>query len=328
MIGALRKSALAGPAIALAVLFIASAIWKPDLFLAPENLRNIINQNASVGILAVGMTLVILAGGIDLSVGSMMALLGVVAMKAMNDRGGDGAVWVAAAISLGFGATLGVVNGVLITAGRMAPFIATLAGLVAFRSIALGMADGGEIRAAVAGYRFLGQEGIALTFLRDGGGRPLVLQWPIFLFILVACAVGWLIQSTPFGRHTVAVGANEQAARYSAIPVDRVKIATYAILGLCAGLATLCGTSRTESVTSGNFGLYRELDAIAAVVIGGARLSGGYARVTGTVIGVLMLGIIDNILVTSGVSTYWQGCVKGVIILVAVLIQRGRAAGG
>jgi len=314
-----------GAVFAFFLLLIGSMLWRPNIFLQPEALRNLLNQNAGVGILALGMTLVIVAGGIDLSVGSLMALAGVLAIQTMNSAIGTAftdpkAIWVAAAVCLAVGGLAGLVNGLLITAGRIAPFIATLAGLVGFRSMALAMANGGEVRASGSVFSKLGQDGITI-----GPMNNLLLHWPIFIFFGLAVLFSYLLNRTAFGRYCIAVGANEQAARYSAINTNRIKLATYVILGICAGVATLCVSSRINSVTSGAFGQNAELDAIAAVVIGGARMSGGYARILGTVFGVLTLGIITNILTISDVSVYWQGFVKGVIILVAVLIQRGRS---
>jgi ribose transport system permease protein len=313
-----------GAVLAFFILLIGSMLWKPNIILQPEAIRNLLNQNAGIGILSLGMTLVIVAGGIDLSVGSLMALCGVLGVQMMNQAigtqsGDPKATWVAAGVCLAVGASAGAVNGLLITTGRIAPFIVTLAGLVGFRSMALAFANGGEVRASGSVFSRLGQEGLVIGPMKD-----LLLHWPIFLFFGLAIVFGFVLNRTPFGRYCIAVGANEQAARYSAINTNRIKLGTYVIVGLCAGLAALCISSRVNSVTSGAFGQTAELDAIAAVVIGGARMSGGYARIVGTVFGVLTLGIITNILTISDVSVYWQGFVKGVIILVAVLIQRGR----
>ena len=319
-----------GALFAFLILFIGSALWKPGIFLQPESIRNILNQNASIGSLALGMTLVIVAGGIDLSVGSLMALAGVLGVQWMNQALGTHAsdpkgIWVAAASCIAIGGIAGLINGLLVTSGKIAPFIVTLAGLVGFRSMAQAFADGGEVRAVGSTFAALGQDGITIPALPFWITTPLVIQWPVFIFFVMAAAVGFVLNRTPFGRYCIAVGANEQAAKYSAINTNRIKLWTYVIVGLCAGIASLCVSSRMNSVTSGQLGNNAELDAIAAVVIGGARMSGGYARITGTVFGVLMLGIITNILTASDVSVYWQGFVKGVIILLAVLIQRGRS---
>jgi ribose transport system permease protein len=317
-----------GVLVAFVLLFVASAAWKPAFFLQPENLRNLLNQNAAVGIVAVGMTLVIVAGGIDLSVGSIMALAGAVALWVLNKANGPGAegraVMLGALACLGTGTALGALNGALITLGRIAPFIATLGGLVAYRSVVVALADAGEIRSSSANvFPELGGGGIPIPFLRNSANQPIDLTWNILVFVLIAVVATFLLNRTVLGRHVVAVGANERAARYSAIDTGKVRLLTYVFLGFCTGLAGLLQASRNNSVASSTMGQLVELDAIAAVVIGGTSLAGGRGQVWGTVVGVLILGIINNILVLGDVSAYWQGLVKGAIILLAVLIQRG-----
>jgi ribose transport system permease protein len=315
-----------GALIALGILIVVNAIWQPDVFLRPENVRNLLSQNAGTGILAVGMTLVMVGGGIDLSVGSLMAFVAALGVSAMNKVAGTGevgvpALLVATLVTIGAGSLLGYINGTIVTLGRVAPFIATLVGLVGFRSLALAMADGGEIRANMGIFEKLGNGGIPFT----GGPTPMVLPWPVISFVLIAVGAHVLLEKTRFGRHLIAVGANERAAHYSAINVDRVKRAVYALMGGFAGVAALGLAARMNSVSSAQLGLYTELDAIAAAVIGGTSMSGGRGRIWATVVGVLILGIITNMLVASGISAYWQGFVKGVIILLAVLIQRGKS---
>ncbi|HEY0865963.1 MAG TPA: ABC transporter permease [Fimbriimonas sp.] len=318
-----------GVLVAFALLFIAVAARQPEHFLSPENLRNIANQNAEVGILAVGMTLVIIGGGIDLSVGSMMALVaafGVLTLNKLFPNGEGQAVATSVAVCLGAGTLLGALNGLVIVAGRVAPFIATLVGLVAFRSVTTALADGGELRSMSSTlFPSLANGGIALPFLLDSAGRPIVVTWNILMFVLMALLCGFLLNWTRFGRHLVAVGSNERAAVYSAVPVARVKVAMYTLMGFLVGVAALGQAARMNSVSSSQLGLYKELDAIAAVVIGGTSMSGGKGRIWTTVVGVLLLGIITNMLTLENVSNYWQGFVKGVIILLAVLVQRGRA---
>ena len=336
-----------GVLVALAVLVLINLFWSQqrEVFFQPENLRNLLTQNAAVGMLAVGMTLVIIGGGIDLSVGSMMALVGALGLFSIKailwifEKGhplASGAEapgsWLLVA-TLGavltcslVGTLLGFSNGLIITLGKVAPFIATLAGLVAFRSITLGIGDGGEIRSAGGDlFQTIAQQGVPVPGINMASGKPLLLQWPIFIFLGLALWGHWLLNRSRYGRRLIAVGANEQAAIYSGISSNKIKWAAYAFLGLCTGLAALCQTSKFNSVSTSQLGLYNELDAIAAVVIGGTSMSGGRGQVWTTVIGVLILGIITNMLITSGISVYWQGCVKGVIILFAVLLQRGRA---
>ncbi len=319
------------PVLALVILFAIGAIWKPDLFLQAEVLRNMLNQSVPIGIVAVGMTLVIAAGGIDLSVGSMLAMTGVFALTAMNKAIGGGqneqtAVFLALAVSVGLGSLAGLFNGLLVTTGRLAPFIATLAGLVAYRSIGQAQVDSGEVRSMSAElFSRFGREGIHLEFIRTQSGQALIFNWSIFVLIAVTVGFDILIRRTPFGRRLIAVGANEAAARYGAISVNRIRLASYTLLGTCVGLAAYVNASRMNSVSSSTAGQYYELDAIAAVVIGGTPLRGGVGRVWGTITGVLLLAVINNFLIATNVSTYWQGAVKGGIILFAVLLQRGRS---
>ncbi|MBS1714986.1 MAG: ABC transporter permease [Armatimonadetes bacterium] len=321
-----------GVLVAFAALVVFNSVWQPDLFLRPENLRNLLNQNAAVGMVAVGMTMVIIAGGIDLSVGSLMAVAACLGVKVMNDAvtGGrpEGAAVALAVVVCIVAATVGgLVNGLLVTVGRVTPFIATLGGLVGYRSLALVLADGGEIRSqSPTVLPAIGQTGPKIPFLTNAQGQPLEFNWPILAFILVSVAGGLLLSRTVFGRNVIAVGANEEAAYLAGIRTPAVKLGTYVLLGLFAGIAAIGLAGRMNSVASAQVGLYYELDAIAAVAIGGTTMAGGYGRVWGTVVGVLILGIITNMLVTSGVSPYWQGFVKGVIILLAVLIQRGQSS--
>jgi ribose transport system permease protein len=313
---------------AFVLLVAISAILQPDVFLKPENLRNLLSQNAPVGIVAVGMTLVIIAGGIDLSVGSLLALAAALGLWTLNKQAKPDhegvAVLLAVVVTIGAGTVLGALNAFMIVSGRIAPFIATLVGLVGYRSLCLALADAGEIRATGDLYGKIGTGGIPLPFIETSPGKPLVLYWSIFLFILAALLGGFLLNWTRFGRYAMATGANEKAARYSAVPVGRTRAITYALLGAFAGLAGLLNASKMSSMSSSNLGQFYELDAIAAVVIGGTSLRGGSGRIWGTVVGVLLLAVIGNILVVARVSAYWQGAVKGGIILIAVLMQRGR----
>lgn len=311
-----------------------------ELFRSPQNVRNLFNQNAATGVVAVGMTLVIVAGGIDLAVGSVMALAGAVALLCSNAllgawAGADGtaagwvevaSVLIGIAAGLGTGAACGAVHGVLVTVGRLPAFIATLGGLVAWRSVTLALADAGEIRSASNWFlRNLGTGGAPLgpaAWYADG--RPIVATWNIMVFLAVAVAGQVLLARTRWGRHLVAVGGNELAARYAAVPVGAVRFVAFVLVGACAGAAGLMQSARMNSVSSSQLGLQMELDAIAAVVIGGTSMAGGRGRVWGTVLGVLILGIVNNMLVVADVSVHWQGFVKGVIIVGAVLVQRGR----
>ena len=326
-----------GVIVAFVGLFAFNAIWQGETFLKAENLRNLLNQNAAVGIVAVGMTLVIVAGGIDLSVGAVMALAAAVGMLAMNGLSGmvdaEGAGQFTPMLA-GFGAAIGVglacglLNVGLVTLGRIPAFIATLAGLIGFRSITLALAEGGEIRAdpAITAVQALGRDGIAIPGVVNAYDKPVVFYWTILVFLAVVVVGQLVLSRTRLGRHLVAVGSNELAARYSGVPVARVKLWSYTIVGFCAALGGIASTVRMNSVSSSQLGLYAELDAIAAVVIGGTSMTGGRGRVWGTLMGVLILVMITNMLSLWQVEVYWQGFVKGVIIVLAVLIQRGRAS--
>ncbi|MBL8065827.1 MAG: ABC transporter permease, partial [Chthonomonadaceae bacterium] len=264
---------------AFVALFVFNCIWQPDLFLKPENLRNLLNQNAAVGMVAVGMTLVIIGGGIDLSVGSLMAASAAFGVKAMNDAiTGGKPEGVAVAIACGVciaAATLGgLVNGLLVAYGRVTPFIATLAGLVGYRSLSLTLAEGGEIRSlSNTVFPAIGQSGIPFPLFRDAQGKPLELFYPIIAFLAVGLAGGLLLRRSCLGRNIIAVGANEQAAYLAGVNTNRVKIWTYVLLGLFSGIATLGLAGRMNSLGSSGHGLYYELDAIAAVAIGGTSMA-------------------------------------------------------
>lgn len=319
-----------GPLMAFVLLVIVYAIWQPNLFFNIENWKNILNQNASVGIMAIGMTLVIIGGGIDLSIGSMMAFTAALGLLVMNKQIGNSAsegtaVVMGCLVTIASAGLLGLFNGAIITLGKVAPFIATLVGLVAYRSIALSLADGGEIRSQSANiFPAIGTGGLPIPFIHLGNDRILVINWAILAFFGLALVAGFMLNKTRYGRRLIAVGANEKAAKYSAVSITQIKLMTYGFMGLLVGIAAVLSAARFNSVTSSQMGLYTELDAIAAAVIGGTRMSGGKGKIWGTVVGVLMLGLITNMLMTSGISNYLQGLVKGIIVLLAVLIQRGQ----
>ncbi len=321
-----RTIANRGALVALIVLVVFSIFRYKDVFYGPENLRNLFSQNAAVGILAVGMTLVIIGGGIDLSVGSMSAMIAAFAVLALNKVHTEtGGTLTAIAVCVSLGLVFGLFNGLIITLGRIPPFIATLAGLVGFRSVALALNDGGEIRSSSETvYASLSQGGIPVPGVSVGNHKALYIQWPILSMLLIAAVASWILNRTKFGKRLIAVGANEKAAIYSGIATERIKWAAYSFMGLCVGIAALFESSRMNSVSPAQVGLYKELDAIAAVVIGGTAMNGGRGQVWTSIIGVMILGMISNMLILEGVSVYWQGCVKGGIILLAVLLQRGR----
>ncbi|MFN8220187.1 MAG: ABC transporter permease [Fimbriimonadales bacterium] len=309
-----------GVLIAFVVLFAINVVTRGGSFLQPQNLLNLVSQNADIGLIAVGMTFVIIAGGIDLSVGSLLALCGAIGLLSLNKTQ---SMPVALAAAVGVGAFTGFLNGLVISFGRVAPFIVTLAGLAGFRSLAMVAGSGGEIRSQVSAFQNIGFGGLPIPGTADPTGKPLSLYWVAVAFLVVALLAGVLLNRTRFGRHVIAVGSNEQAARYSAIDANRVKVATYVIVGTLAGLAAFFVTARQNSVGTGSTGLYYELDAIAAVVIGGTSLRGGRGRIWGTVVGVLLLTLIANMMTAYRIDPNWQGLVRGMVILIAVLMQRG-----
>jgi ribose transport system permease protein len=298
------------PLIALIVLIIISAMLS-EHFLALRNITNVLRQVSYTGIIALGMTFVIIAGGIDLSVGSMVALVGVITVTLINTIGGDGwtAVVVALFAAVVLGGLLGAVNGLLITKGRVAAFVATLATMSIYRSLTLYISDAGEVVSNNSHYPDI------------GGGYILSIPIPVWVFFLLAAFFHILLNNTAFGRYVCAVGSNSKVASYSAIKVQLVIFWTYVIGGITVGLSAIMLSSRLNSVSPGDSGLFYELDAIAAVVIGGTSLSGGRGFIWGTVVGAIILGIINNMLNLLGVSPYLQGTVKGAVILIAVLVQ-------
>ena len=305
--------------IALIVLFTFNIFWLKGDFYGAENLRNVLSQNASKGMVAVGMTIVIIAGGIDLSVGSMVGLLGVLCLLCLNKTN---SIPMAAGVAIIGGLALGLVNGTLVSFGKIAPFVATLAGLGAYRSLALAITNAGQVTTTNSSFEIIASGGIPVPGILSASGRPLVLVWPIIIFFGLAFLGAILLNRSVLGRRLIATGSNEQASQYSGIKTSQVKLISYMILGVMAGIASLCVASQYNSASPATQGIYFELDAIAAVVIGGTSLSGGRGKIGATVIGVLILGIVDNMLALKNIDSNWQGCVKGVIILLAVLLQR------
>lgn len=277
-------------------------------FLEPSNLFNLLRQVSINGLIAFGMTFVILTGGIDLSVGSTLALSS--AMIAILMVSGVDSI-VALLIGCIFGAILGAINGLLITLGKMAPFIATLATMTVFRGLTLVITDGNPITNLNGSYAFqLFGRGYFL-----GIPVPAVTMFIIFIILYI------ILHKTVFGRQTYAMGGNEKAAFISGIKVNKLKVMIYSLAGLMSAMAGAILTSRLNSAQP-TAGMSYELDAIAAVVLGGTSLTGGKGRILGTLIGVLIIGVLNNGLNLLGVSSFYQQVVKGVVIIIAVLIDR------
>ncbi|RCG21569.1 ABC transporter permease [Streptomyces diacarni] len=304
----MRQLSLVGVLLALAVV---GALTKPDAFLAGENLRLILTQASVIGVVTVGVTFVIIGGGIDLSVGAIVALASVWATTvATQDFGLTGMLLCSLLVGLG----CGLVNGLLIAYGPMVPFIATLAMLASARGLALQISDGNTQVVKVDAVLDLG--------IKDSyvlGIPPIVL---VFAFV---CVVGWLVLNrTTFGRRTVAVGGNAEASRLAGIAVKRQRLLLYLLSGLCCGIAAFMLIILTGSGQNTNGNLY-ELDAIAAAIIGGTLLSGGRGTILGSVLGVLVFTTITNLFALNNLQTDIQQIAKGAIIVAAVLVQKGRS---
>lgn len=301
------------PYFAFAVLLLVCCISSPG-FRKPMNLMNITRQVSYSGIIALGMTFVIIGGGIDLSVGSLMAFSGTLGIMVMNGMGNQTwGVLVALLVALAVGSAGGCLNGALINVGKLPPFIATLGTMSIFRSLTLQLTNAGTLS---TGNQLYGKIGGAVFC-----GVPL----PTLVLVLLTLLGAGLLICTGFGRHVCAIGSNERVARYAAINTRLVSFLTYALVGCLAGLSAYLLGGRLCSLSSTTAGLGYELDAIAAAIIGGTSMSGGKGSLAGTLVGVLILGIIGNILVMWGVSANLQDTVKGVVIIAAVLLQRSAA---
>ncbi len=299
---------------ALVLLAIVGLVTRPENFATSSNLVSILALASTIGVITVGMTFVIIGGGIDLSVGAVMALSSVWATTLATQSYGP-AVMILCAVLVGTGA--GLVNGFLVSYGRMVPFIATLAMLVAARGLAQRMS--GQRTQLVQ------QANSAIVELSTT--RVLGLPLLVYVFALVV-VLGWiLLNRTTFGRRTYAVGGNPEAARLAGIDVRRHTMLLYGLSGLCCGIAAVLIMARTTTGSSTHGDLY-ELDAIAAVIIGGTLLSGGRGTIIGSILGLLIFTVITNLFILNGLNTSDQLIAKGLIIVVAVLMQRRGALTG
>jgi ribose/xylose/arabinose/galactoside ABC-type transport system permease subunit len=294
---------------ALIIIMIASGLISPQFF-TMVNLLNVMQQIAIVGVLGVGMTYVILTAGIDLSVGSIVAMVSVFGAISVNANG----LVVGIAESLILGAIVGVVNGAGVVLARIQPFIMTLATMATASGVAFILSGGLQVSISSNSFNNLGQ------------GRVAGLPIPAVVLIVLALLGGFVLSRTVFGRSIFAVGSNREAARLSGISVGWVQFTMYVVSGVCAALGGLLYSAELGTGTP-TAGTGIELDAIAAVVIGGTSLFGGVGGISGTFIGAAILGILADILNLVGVQTYVQDVVKGAIIVVAILVQNlsGRA---
>lgn len=291
----------------LAVLIVLMAVMATlsDGFLTTSNLLRTTRFFTEVGLIALGMTLIIITAGIDLSVGSALAL---VSVTIGFSYAAGLPLWMAILLGLAVGVAGGLFNGVVSTKLGVHPLVVTLGTLALYRGLAFGISDADAVSTYPDWFAYLGQYYVGLV------------PGQFFVFV-AAVAVTWVLLSrTTFGRYVYAIGANEEAARYSGIPVHRVKIATYAGTGLLVGMAAVIFTSRVSSARA-DFGNGLELDVIAAVVLGGSSIYGGVGSIPGTVLGVLIIAVLRNGLQLAGVSSTWQLFLLGVLLIVAVLIN-------
>jgi len=283
------------------------------IFITPGNILLVLRQVSYTGIIALGMTLIIISGGIDLSVGSMAAFVGGVSLFLLRNLPTDSvsAAFFVVVFALVFGIFCGCINGFLVTKARIAPFIATLGTMAIFRSLILDFSRAANIDA------------VNSEFSKFGPASIFGISLPIWVFFILAAMMHLLLNNTRMGRYICAVGANEQVARYSAINVQLTKLIPYAITGFMVAVSSMLWASRISGIQPSQVGQGYELEAIAAVVIGGTSMSGGKGSIIGTVLGAIMLGMINNMLVLGGVSSFLQQAARGLVIIVAVLLQYG-----
>lgn len=305
-LSAMLRSPLALPLAGLVVVSILMGLAS-DNFFSFNNIMNVLRQVSVVGILAVGMTFVILTGGIDLSVGAVMALVGTLSAGLMVNSGLPASLALPAGLFIGLG--IGLFNGALVAWGKMPAIIVTLATMGMARGLGLIYSGGYPV------------SGIPSWISWFGVGRIGVVPVPVVIMVVIY-AIAWvLLQRTAFGRHVYALGGNELAARLSGVKTRRVKLAVYGISGVTASFAALILTGRLMSGQP-NAGVGFELDAIAAVVLGGTAIAGGRGLILGTLIGAVLLGILNNGLNLVGINPYLQDVIKGAIILLAIYIGR------
>jgi inositol transport system permease protein len=312
---------------AIVLIFIAMFVgmtFLTDAFLQPRNLVNVVRQISVVGLIAIGVTMVIITMGIDLSSGSVLALAAVFAASLAQQPGWHDAkypglvvpVIVPILVALAIGVLCGAINGGLVARFKIPPFIATLGMMTVARGFAL-IYSNRPVSGLTDTYNFIGQGEIFKVIPIQ---PPLGIPIPVIILAVVAVAAHVMLNNTRFGRHIYAIGGNEQAALISGLNVGRIKIGVYTIAGLLSGLAGLVLSSRIGSGQAG-LAVGYELDAIAAAVIGGTSLSGGIGTIWGTIIGALIIGVLNNGLDLLNVSAYWQTIVKGSIIVIAVIID-------
>jgi ribose transport system permease protein len=299
----------------LAAMLIVFSVMEPDSFATVNNFRNLATNAAILMVISVGMTFVIITAGIDLSVGSVLVFAGVVSAKAMNGMDGDGwdVIIVGVVVALGCGLGWGILNGLLITKARVPSLIVTLGTLGMALGLAQIMTDGVDIREVPP--KLVTSIGVGRAFDQ--------VPWLVVIAVVVAIVFGVVLAATRFGRHTYAIGSNDEAARRAGINVDRHLIAVYGISGALAGLAGFMSLARFATTTLGGHAT-DNLQAIAAVVLGGTSLFGGIGTMLGTVVGVFIPAVLQNGFVIVGVEPFWRDVAVGAVLIAAVYLDQLR----
>ncbi|WP_037077377.1 ABC transporter permease [Neorhizobium vignae] len=304
------------PFIALALLLVLGYFANPN-FMTSANLLNVVTRSSFIAVIALGATYVITSGGLDLSVGAMLAFVASLMILFLNSGTiADPALALTAgmALAIAIGAACGLANGLITTIGRIEPFIATLGTMGIYRGLTTWLSQGGAITVRDRDIMALYRPVYSGSFV----GVPI----PIIVIFVTAAIAAFVLYRTRYGRHVTAVGSNEDVARYSGISINRVRTVTYVIQGLCVAVAVLLYVPRLGS-TSATTGSFWELQAITAVVVGGTALRGGVGRIWGTICGAFILEIVGNIMLLSNfVSEYLIGAIQGAIIIIAMLVQR------
>ncbi|HEY5500451.1 MAG TPA: ABC transporter permease [Candidatus Humimicrobiaceae bacterium] len=290
-------------------VFIACTIITQGKFASVNNIMAILRNISTIGMISLGMTFVLISGGIDLSSGPVLATAGAVLIILQGTP--NVPLWVAILACCGVGVGFGFVNGIIITKTKLPPFIVTLAVGIMARSIVMFFTKGATITGKSVH-----------EFTNIGNGNILGIPIPFLIVVIAAILLTILLTKTKFGTYVFAVGGNENAAKYSGIKTDKIKVLTYMLLGLCVAIAATIEMSRMAAVASTTSGNMYEFEAITAAIVGGASISGGRGKIVGTVVGFLILGIISNMMIMMNISPYLNGAVKGLVILLAVLFQR------
>ncbi|MDR6817158.1 ribose transport system permease protein [Neorhizobium sp. 2083] len=308
--------AAVAPFIALALLLVLGYFANPN-FMTTANLMNVVTRSSFIAVIALGATYVITSGGLDLSVGAMLAFVASLMILFLNSgtvADPTLALIAGMALAIAIGAACGLANGLVTTIGRIEPFIATLGTMGIYRGLTTWLSQGGAITVR--------DRDIMTLYRPFYSGSVVGVPVPIIVIFVTAAIAAFVLYRTRYGRHVTAVGSNEDVARYSGISINRVRTVTYVIQGLCVAVAVLLYVPRLGS-TSATTGSFWELQAITAVVVGGTALRGGVGRIWGTICGAFILEIVGNIMLLSNfVSEYLIGAIQGAIIIIAMLVQR------